>query len=79
MVPRESQYAPGYELHAVSRYDRKALEIQASNKQPLFSLTVRIVPTSHGPADPAPVQSSPVESLRIESVCNNCTFVVDKY
>jgi hypothetical protein len=32
MVPRESQYAPGYELHAVSRYDRNSLEVRASNK-----------------------------------------------
>jgi hypothetical protein len=53
MVSRESQYAPDYELHAVSRYDRKVLEVRASNKEPLFlSSTVRIDPTSHGPADP---------------------------
>jgi hypothetical protein len=59
MVSRESQYAPGYELHAVSRYDRKVLEVRASNKEPLFPLLYELI----RPLTALPTQSNPSISI----------------
>lgn len=59
MVSRESQYAPGYVLHAVSRYDRKLFEVRASNKEPLFPLLYELI----RPLTALPTQSNPSISI----------------